>query len=277
LIIFEGSSIERLCEVAATDPTGYSQFDDRPMVRAARSLLGSVTRILLLADIVIVKQLLLSKEKVSRTLTRLESVATFTEFVKAFSIFGAEMVELAHITGERQNDLKNERRRAQMAAARSVLERSTIMLLTSSKTSLRHPECTFSKENRDTIFCQMRRAMDLIHYVVKDGVIESSFENLATRQQTVEWDSERATVFTCLKHFSKLVGMSKPYVERLRPILSSTSPGPVSECIVDNDKELIRCNSEKERTGNLKECFRDFMTSKYTSRNNEVSNRTKDL
>lgn len=98
------------------------------------------------------KQLLLTKEKVTRTLGRLESVATFTEFVKAFSIFGTEMVELAHITGkfhpfrnfkinkriphflgERQNDLKNERRRAQLAAARSVLERSTIMLLTSSK------------------------------------------------------------------------------------------------------------------------------------------------
>lgn len=53
--------------------------------------------------------------------------------MKAFSQFGAEMVELAHLTGDRQNDLKDERRRAQMAAARQVLERSTMMLLTSSK------------------------------------------------------------------------------------------------------------------------------------------------
>lgn len=45
------------------------------------------------------------------------------------------MVELAHLTGDRQNDLKDERRRAQMAAARQVLERSTMMLLTSSKVS----------------------------------------------------------------------------------------------------------------------------------------------
>jgi hypothetical protein len=66
-------------------------------------------------------------------LGRLESVTNFTEFVKAFSQFGAEMVELAHLTGDRQNDLKDERRRAQMAAARQVLERSTMMLLTSSK------------------------------------------------------------------------------------------------------------------------------------------------
>lgn len=39
--------------------------DRTAMVRAARSLLNSVTRVLLLADIVVVKQLLLSKDKVS--------------------------------------------------------------------------------------------------------------------------------------------------------------------------------------------------------------------
>lgn len=63
--VFAGSSIERLCDVAASDPTGYAQLDDRgPMVRAARALLGSVTRVLLLADIVVVKQLLLAKDRV---------------------------------------------------------------------------------------------------------------------------------------------------------------------------------------------------------------------
>lgn len=78
-------------------------IDDRgPMIRAARTLLSSVTRVLLLADIVVVKQLLLAKDRVARTLGRLESVANFTEFVKAFSVFGAEMVELAHVTGEFQ-------------------------------------------------------------------------------------------------------------------------------------------------------------------------------
>lgn len=36
-------------------------------------------------------------------MNRLENVANFTEFVKAFSQFGSEMVELAHLTGDRQN------------------------------------------------------------------------------------------------------------------------------------------------------------------------------
>lgn len=67
--LFLGTSIERLCDIVATDPLGLPPVDgplcDRgAMVRAGRSLLTSVTRVLLLADIVVVKQLLLAKDKV---------------------------------------------------------------------------------------------------------------------------------------------------------------------------------------------------------------------
>ncbi|GFR17055.1 alpha-catulin, partial [Trichonephila clavata] len=58
-----------------------------------------------------------------------------------------------------------------MAAARQVLERSTVLLLTASKACLRHPDCDTARENRDTVFLQMRRSMDVIHFVVKEGVI----------------------------------------------------------------------------------------------------------
>lgn len=85
--------------------------------------------------------------QVSNTLTRLEGVNNFTEFVKAFSQFGSEMVDFAHVTGDRQNDLKDERRRAQMSAARTILERSTLMLLTASKVSYTCSDCSDTKEN----------------------------------------------------------------------------------------------------------------------------------
>lgn len=53
----------------ATDPLGLpspdgSYCDQGAMVRTGRSLLTSVTRVLLLADIIVVKQLLLTKDKV---------------------------------------------------------------------------------------------------------------------------------------------------------------------------------------------------------------------
>ncbi|XP_047504359.1 alpha-catulin isoform X4 [Pieris napi] len=182
-----GRAIERVC--SGTDGAG--------MVSAARALLAAVTRVLLLADMVVVRQLLLAKDKVARSLDRLESVSNFAEFVRAFTEFGGSMVELARLTAERRADLRDERRRAQVAAARNVLERSTLMLLTSSKTCLRHPGSASARENRDTVFCQMRRAMDLIHYVVRDGLPgheEQSQEVTYSRdkEQAAQWEAGTA-------------------------------------------------------------------------------------
>ncbi|CAL1265239.1 unnamed protein product, partial [Larinioides sclopetarius] len=100
-----GRIIEQLCDVQP-DECGQlrSYADKNNMVRAARTLLSSVTRVLLLADTVVVKQLIATKDRVSISLSRLEHAPNFTEFVKAFSQFGSEMVELAHLTGDRQND-----------------------------------------------------------------------------------------------------------------------------------------------------------------------------
>ncbi|KAK3856373.1 hypothetical protein Pcinc_037296 [Petrolisthes cinctipes] len=156
-----------------------------------------------------------------QSLSRLESVTNFTEFVKAFSHFGGEMVELAHLTGDRSADMKDERRRAQMAAARQVLDRSTMMLLTASKVCLRHPECLTSRENRDTVFCQMRRAMDLIHYVVKDGVLDSvnahgdaringqsPAESPGTLRTRQDWDNNH-TMYGAIRHLEDSVEMTR--------------------------------------------------------------------
>ncbi|KAG5873281.1 hypothetical protein JTB14_020550 [Gonioctena quinquepunctata] len=200
-----GGAIENICDLH----NDGGPPNRTTLIRAARCLLSAITRVLLLADIVVVKQLLLAKDKVSHSLDRLESVNNFTEFVKAFSQFGAEMVELAHYTGDRQNDLKDERRRAQMAAARQVLERSTMMLLTSSKASLRHPDCPSARENRDTVFCQMRRAMDLIHFVVRDGVLNNADSSVHSVHGEELCENERMTAYSCMRHLQHLLEHSK--------------------------------------------------------------------
>ena len=41
--------------------------------------------------------------QVDNRLKELEGVNTFTDFVQAFSQFGSDMVELAHLSGDRQN------------------------------------------------------------------------------------------------------------------------------------------------------------------------------
>lgn len=62
-----------------------------------------------------------------------EVEAIFLVSVRKGDLVALRLNKWQLITGDRQSDLKDERRRAQMTAARLVLERSTMMLLTSSK------------------------------------------------------------------------------------------------------------------------------------------------
>ena len=62
-----GTLIEQLCDTSQTDGGQLRSYADKScMVRAARALLSSVTRVLLIADTVVVKQLISSKDRVSQ-------------------------------------------------------------------------------------------------------------------------------------------------------------------------------------------------------------------
>ncbi|KAA0710470.1 Alpha-catulin Alpha-catenin-related protein [Triplophysa tibetana] len=169
-----GTAIAQLTDVSGPeqcDGDGRNTvFSDRTgMVKAARMLLSSVTKVLVLADCIVIKQIISSRNKVLVTLEQLERVSTFQEFVQIFSQFGNEMVEFAHLTGDRQNDLKDEKKRSRMAAARAVLEKCTMMLLTASKTCLRHPDCDSARMNKEAVFQRMRLALEQVIEIVTDA------------------------------------------------------------------------------------------------------------
>ncbi|XP_062938036.1 alpha-catulin isoform X2 [Cynocephalus volans] len=164
-----------------TDKTG--------VIKAARLLLSSVTKVLLLADRVVIKQIITSRNKVLATMERLEKVNSFQEFVQIFSQFGNEMVEFAHLTGDRQNDLKDEKKKAKMAAARAVLEKCTMMLLTASKTCLRHPHCESAHKNKEGVFDRMKVALDKVIEIVTDC------------KPNGETDISSISIFTAVKEF----------------------------------------------------------------------------
>ncbi|XP_024609432.1 alpha-catulin isoform X2 [Neophocaena asiaeorientalis asiaeorientalis] len=164
-----------------TDKTG--------VIKAARLLLSSVTKVLLLADRVVIKQIIRSRNKVLATMERLEKVNNFQEFVQIFSQFGNEMVEFAHLTGDRQNDLKDEKKKAKMAAARAVLEKCTMMLLTASKTCLRHPNCESAHKNKEGVFDRMKVALDKVIEIVTECKANG------------ETDISSISIFTGIKEF----------------------------------------------------------------------------
>uniref|UniRef100_A0A8C4XD13 Alpha-catulin n=1 Tax=Erpetoichthys calabaricus TaxID=27687 RepID=A0A8C4XD13_ERPCA len=195
--------------------------DKTGMVKAARMLLSSVTKVLVLADRLVYQVLV--------TLEHLEKVSSFQEFVQIFSQFGNEMVEFAHLTGDRQNDLKDEKKKARMAAARAVLEKCTMMLLTASKTCLRHPDCESARINKDGVFHRMRLALDQVIEIVTDS------------RTSGEGEIQVVSIYTGIKEF-------KNRVEGLRENLY----------IVSKDNLLVMLDAMLEHT-------EDFTDSAYTS------------
>uniref|UniRef100_A0A8P4FYF8 Alpha-catulin n=1 Tax=Dicentrarchus labrax TaxID=13489 RepID=A0A8P4FYF8_DICLA len=222
-----GDAIAQLTDVGSallsqSDPR-VTVFSDRTgMVKAARLLLSSVTKVLVLADRIVIKQIITSRNKVLVTLDHLERVSTFQEFVQIFSQFGNEMVEFAHLTGDRQNDLKDEKKKARMAAARAVLEKCTMMLLTASKTCLRHPDCESARINKDAVFHRMRCALEQVIEIVTEA--RSCGEN----------KSLPASIYDGIRDF-------KSSVECLRENLYSSSPQSVGsqlEVLVERTEDF---------------------------------------
>nr|XP_057902433.1 alpha-catulin-like isoform X1 [Doryrhamphus excisus] len=224
-----GDAIAQLTDVgpAAAVPTATDSritvFSDRTgMVKAARLLLSSVTKVLVLADRIVIKQIVTSRNKVLVTLDHLERVSTFQEFVQIFSQFGNEMVEFAHLTGDRQNDLKDEKKKARMAAARAVLEKCTMMLLTASKTCLRHPDCESARINKDAVFQRMRCALEQVIEIVTEA--RSCGEN----------KSLPASIYNGIKDY-------KSSVECLRDNLYASPPDSVGrqlEALVERTEDF---------------------------------------
>ncbi|XP_029022971.1 alpha-catulin isoform X4 [Betta splendens] len=222
-----GDAIAQLTDVGSSlscQSDGHvTVFSDRTgMVKAARLLLSSVTKVLVLADRIVIKQIITSRNKVLVTLDHLERVSTFQEFVQIFSQFGNEMVEFAHLTGDRQNDLKDEKKKARMAAARAVLEKCTMMLLTASKTCLRHPDCESARINKDAVFHRMRCALEQVIEIVTEARICGENKVLP------------ASIYNGIKDF-------KSTVECLRENLYSLSPQSVSsqlEALVERTEDF---------------------------------------
>uniref|UniRef100_A0A672ICP0 Alpha-catulin n=1 Tax=Salarias fasciatus TaxID=181472 RepID=A0A672ICP0_SALFA len=222
-----GDAIAQLTDVgSATPPQSDARltvFSDRTgMVKAARLLLSSVTKVLVLADRIVIKQIITSRNKVLVTLDHLERVSTFQEFVQIFSQFGNEMVEFAHLTGDRQNDLKDEKKKARMAAARAVLEKCTMMLLTASKTCLRHPDCESARINKDAVFHRMRCALEQVIEIVTEA------------RSCGESKMLPASIYNGIKDF-------KSGVEYLRENLYSMSPQSLTgqlEALVERTEDF---------------------------------------
>lgn len=86
----------------------------------------------------------------------------FCSFLNVFTCtgmrqFGRNAAELMTQAARRQQELKDPILRDDLAAARAVLKKHSMMLLTASKAFVRHPELAAAKANRDYVLKQVCR------------------------------------------------------------------------------------------------------------------------
>uniref|UniRef100_A0A4X1VC19 Transmembrane protein 245 n=1 Tax=Sus scrofa TaxID=9823 RepID=A0A4X1VC19_PIG len=185
-----GETIAALTDVGSMNhPESDSQItiftDKSGVIKAARLLLSSVTKVLLLADRVVIKQIIRSRNK----------------------------------------DLKDEKKKAKMAAARAVLEKCTMMLLTASKTCLRHPNCESAHKNKEGVFDRMKVALDKVIEIVTEC------------KPNGETDISSISIFTGIKEF-------KMNIETLRENLYFQSKETLSatlEALLERTEDFTDC------------------------------------
>lgn len=146
------------------DPCSSTNRAD--IVKAARPLLLSVTRLLIVADMIDVQRLLDSLKVVENDLNSLKNASSQQEVLDSKDSLWNNTERLINEVDMRQP--KDERSRFQLAAARAILKKNRTLLLTASKVYVRHPEISEAKKNRDFAFAQICEAVNTINDVAQD-------------------------------------------------------------------------------------------------------------
>jgi len=245
----DGEAMSRTSHAFADDPC--SSLKRGSMVRAARTLLSSVTRLLILADMADVYRLLRNLKIAKKSVALVKDATTPEELLDCFKTFGKDMALLNQATLARQNDLKDLRRRDELAAARAELKKNSMMLYTSSLASIQHPEVAAAKANRDYVYKRVLGAMDRI---------SSSVQASSTATRPEEGAGELAYA---LDEFMDCIDMDpldfderhhRPSLEeRLESIISGAALMADSSCTRDDRRERIvaECNAVRQALQDL--------------------------
>ncbi|KAG0693929.1 Catenin alpha [Chionoecetes opilio] len=275
-------TMSRAAREFAEDPC--SSVKRGNMVRAARSLLSAVTRLLILADMVDVHRLLKSLQVVEDDLEKVKNASSQSELLDNFRLFGKNTSDLINQAAKRQNELKDPRLRDDLASARAVLKKNSMMLLTASKAYVRHPELAAAKANRDFVFKQVCEAVNTISDVAQGKATGAG-------QMPYEGPGELASA---LDDFDERINMdpltynevrTRPSLEeRLESIISGAALMADSFCTRDDRRLKIveECNAVRQALQDLLTEYMDNMGRKQPSENLEKAidhmyRKTKDL
>lgn len=253
----DGQVMAKTAHSFADDPC--SSMKRGSMVRAARALLSSVTKLLILADMADVYRLLNSLKIVKRSATQVRDASNPDELKKRFHQFQKDMAQLNYASLARQNDLKDFKRRDDLAAARGELKQNGELLYHATMASIEHPEVAAAKANRDYIYKRVLGAMERITTAVQasgssDSRPEDSVGELAN---ALDVFLDRVNMdpldFDEVRHRPSLE-------ERLESIISGAALMADSSCTREGRRERIvaECNAVRQA---LQDLLQEYMNS----------------
>lgn len=265
----------------ANDPC--SSVKRGAMVRAARALLSAVTRLLILADMVDVHLLLKSLRIVEDDLDRIRNAQNQQDLMNSFGDFGRSLFELNDRAGRRQMDLIDERRRDDLAAARATLKKNSVMLLTTSKIFVRHPEIAAARANRDYVLREVANAVQAISGAAQATGVSQTHPYETAGELAAALDEFDVKIIMDPLSFSETC--TRPSLEELlEGIISGAALMADSSCTRDERRERIvqECNAVRQA---LQDLLSEYLSSTQHVGNNasldlaqdHVSKKTKEL
>lgn len=230
-----GHKMSEAARQFAEDPCSSAKRSQ--MVREARNLLNKVAGLLVLADMMDASNLLKSLEAVEQDLNNVAGSNSQEELQENYNRLQANAKNLIYHAAKRQNELKDLKLKDDLAAARAILKKNSMMLLTASKVYVRHPELSAAKENRDYTYKQMCEAVNTVRDVANG------------ERQRGDWEYDvRGKLADALDDFDERIIMnpSEYDEDRTRPDLEKQLEEIISAVATMADSPSTR-DSRRER------------------------------
>ncbi|MCP9257928.1 Alpha-catenin-like protein hmp-1 [Dirofilaria immitis] len=128
-------------------------------IRAARNLLSAVARMLIMADMVDVRIMLLQLAKAQEIMDLMVTAESKQELSELFASLKSCLEQLDENIRRRILELRNPAEQDDLQAARAWLKLNSIVMYTSSTAYVRHPEVDQVRLNRDFAHAQMSSAL----------------------------------------------------------------------------------------------------------------------
>nr|XP_056705322.1 catenin alpha-3 [Euleptes europaea] len=228
------------------------------VVQAARALLAAVTRLLILADMIDVSYLLQHLTTVQRTFLSLQNVSSKSELQRTYKNLQKELEKLDQLAYKRQQDLKSNYQRDDIAAARASLKENSSLLHSICSACLEHLDVTSLVASKDSVCNELQNALN---------VLSNASQGISN--QKVQPVSPSAMLGSALDELENLVALDSlalnddkimPSLEkRLEGIISGAALLADSSCTRDLHRERIitECNAIRQA---LQDLLSEYMT-----------------